>query len=396
MAFLAVGERNYLLHSFLVRVGLSASDVFGGFLIYEITHSVPLMLAMFSIAYVFGLLARMFGVVIIAPLYKRIGAIPLLASSLALVGFADLALYVLREVLSTNAVALVAIMSLWLSASGIYYLLANAMKYKTISAHSLPGSFSSYIEISKALSYIAVSIAALFLNASDNLILLLAFAAVPLVLSILPLWRSTLLSDSLTEFKFSFRNVFSIMSRRAQAANFSYDIISEFVNPIIPLFLILAFAGSTSIPVHVTGTAFLISTILLYGGGILKDRKNPILIGAASLVLFSTFLLIPFSVHTQFLGVLMLLLGLSRGLINVGFDAEIGREVAQSGNPLGAAVSVETMRAISGLVVMPIFLGFYLMFDTLPAFIFVIGAFGMLPFAAYSLKGAGGVFVANK
>ena len=383
-------ERRYLLHSLFSRIGLSMTDLFGGFLLYEITGSIGVVLAVLSVAYIAGFVGRVVALPLLLPLQRRFGGASVVAISLALLAAANIGMYVFRDYFTDNLWALATFLMLWYVMNGFYYLFANAMKYAAISAHALPGSYSSYLEIVKAVSYITASIAALWLNAGDNLLWLLVIAAVPLSLAVLPLRGMPLLSDQHASFRFSLRTIFGALSMRAKSANIAYDIVAEFVSPIIPLFLILAFAESTKTPVEVTGLAFIASTVLLYASGILKDRKNPLFTGIASIVFFLTFFAIPLGVGTSILGTLLILFALGRGIVTVAFDAELSREFSEGTHPLEAAATIETMRAFGGMVIMPIFLLIFLTTGGLPPWIFVIGALAVLPFATYALKGGGG------
>lgn len=380
-------HKRYLVHSFLVKVGLSITDLYGGFVLYEITHSIVAVLGIFSIAYVAGFLARLYGLVFLLPIQRRFGGIWIIAFSLAGIMAVDLLLFVFKSSLTSNFAVLSVLMSFWMAISGAYYLFANTIKFSAIGSHALPGSYSSYLEIGRALSTIAVSCLALWLNANNNLLLILVCAAVPLALSLIPLRGIPFLTDKTSYQTFSVSRMWSRLSKRAQVANFSYDAVNEFVNPIVPLYLILIYAGSTSVPVSITGTALIASTFLLYAGGILKDRENPVFIGVASILLILAFLLVPFVAHTYLIGLLLLLIGMCRGLIGTGFDAEIGQEVSESGNPLEAIAVLETMRSLGGVMV-AVTLVIYLVAGTFPLVLFALGSLVVVPYALYAIRGA--------
>src|SRR3990167_10670603 len=76
-------ERRYLLHSLFSRIGLSMTDLFGGFLLYEITGSIGVVLAVLSVAYIAGFVGRVVALPLLLPLQRRFGGASVVAIWLA-------------------------------------------------------------------------------------------------------------------------------------------------------------------------------------------------------------------------------------------------------------------------------------------------------------------------
>ncbi len=385
---LPVAQKNYFWHSLLFRIGLGVTDIFGVYLFYELTHSFLIVLVALALAYGVGFLARWLSLLFLLPFHRRTNGVVVVGLTLALLTGVNCTLFVFQDSFATHLIPFVALLCVFFSANGMYFLFSNMLKYSIIGDTAKPGLYSSFLEIARAVSIVIAGVVALLLNREDSLAYLFLFGTVFLLLSLMPLRHIPALNVPSIVFNPSLRSLFSRLNTRAVFGNIGHGIVADTLATVIPLFLIAQYAGVNT-PVTVTSIALIGSALLLYATGILWDKKSHRWVFYICGVLFIAGLLtVPYVALTPFIGMLLLVIGIAQGVLRVGFDAHLGADVATRGNPLESAVAIEIARTLGSLFAVMVGLLAFLFLGVVHGLAIVALGICSLLFVTYALKGA--------
>ena len=132
--------------------------------------------------------------------------------------------------------------------------------------------------------------------------------------------------------------------------------------------------------------ALIFSVLLLYLTGILWDHhmsRTPLFLCAVVFVV--AFAAIPLLSGEGAIGTVLLVINVAQSILRVGFDADLGRDVVQSGNVLESSVLIEIARIWGGIIALILAILVFLVAGSIPGYTFTLLAILFLPFALYAL-----------
>lgn len=343
-------HRSYFWHALFFRIGLGVSDVYGAYLFYELTHSIFVVLAVLLGAYVVGFFARWYSLFALLPFLRRTNGVVVVGFCLALLAGVNLALFFFQQSVATNVLLFSALLAIFFSANGMYFLFSNMLKYSILGEARQPGLYSSFLEIGRALSIVIAGVVALTLNHADVLLGLFLFGAIFLACSLIPLRSIPAINAPDMTFNPSPRNLLRRLSTRALFANVGHGLVADTLMTLIPLYLVVQYAGVDT-PVSVTSIALILSALLLYIVGMLWDKQSHrwifMMCGGAFVAGLA---LVPYAALTPYIGALLLTLGIVQGILRVGYDARLGADVAARGHALESSVLMEMARCTGSVI----------------------------------------------
>lgn len=370
--------RRYAFHVVLQSFTFSLLVVFGTLFIYAKTGSIGIALGSAFFEIVGDLIIR-------SPLvelwwnswFKR-RQLPAIAAGLGITALASLGIYFVDPTKSYAIAAFYLLSAISSFGTSIYAIPADAIFYRTVGRSNLPGRYSSIISAAQIGGAIMAALLSLILSANNNFLVLLPILAVVAVLSIIPLWGLNLPQEEPVNWRRSMRKI----SVKAFWANFIGD--SRLSSSGLPLILVLLF-GSLKESVFVNGSVLLIAACLSYFAGALKDKgKNSIF---AVCLIGLIFIWIAYSIIKAPAAFIILgaLQYISSTILDVGKDARLSREIANSGHFIEGAIAIEVTKALGTLVGVLILLAAYWLTRTLPQAILIFGIIFVIPRGLYAL-----------
>jgi hypothetical protein len=370
--------KRYALHTFLQWFTQSLLVTFGTLFIYAKTKSIGIALLAEFAGIVADLIIR--GPFIEVWWNKLLGRRQILAMVLGMLitALASLGIY-FTDASRSSAITFLIFFS-WLSSIGTatYWILSNAVFFRTVGHSVTPGRYASLITIVHIAAAMLAAVAGLVLNAQDHFLVLLPILAIAALLSLIPLKGLNLPAEQPVSWWRGVRR----MSLRSFWANFLGD--SQLRTTGLPLILILLF-GSFTKSVAVGALTLLFAAVLGYFAGKLKDHnKTSLFIISLIGLIFVWLAYAVVKVPAEFV-VLGTFEYIFSTILNIGRDARLGREAANNGHFVESSLAVELTRALGNLTGLAALALAYWLTGTLPQFVLSIGLIFVIPRGLYAI-----------
>jgi MFS family permease len=370
--------KRYALHKFLQSFAFSLLIAFGALFIYAKTGSIGIALA--------GAFFEILGDLIIRSALVEWWWNTLLGRRQIFAMFVGMVITALTSFgiflvnpSQTFGVGLLLILSAVSSfGTSIYAMPSNAVFYRTIGLSQRPGRYASLIKLASIGGAMFAAVISLVLNAHSHFLALLPCVALVVMLSLIPLIGLRLPKEKPVIWKRSLRR----LSVRTLLANFAGD--SRLQSTGVPLILVLL-SGSLGESVFVTAAVLLVAAGLAYLAGKLKDYGRSSLFFVALIGLGGVWLAYAIIASPLWFIVVGSLQYILSTILDIGVDARLSREVANTGHFIEGAIATELVQALGTLTGTMILIVAYWLTGTLPQAILVLGIVFVIPRGLYAL-----------
>jgi MFS family permease len=368
----------YAIHTFLQSFSQSVLVTFGALFIYAKTGSIGIALA----AEFAGITADL---IIRSPFVeiwwnRWLGRRQVLAMmvGMAITALASMGIFFTDTSLASASFLLILLAGLSSIGTSVYWIPSNAAYFRAVGPSSTPGYTTSLLTILRIAAAILAAIVSLLLNAQNHFLVLLPILAIIALLSLIPLQKLRLPLEEPVSWKRSVTR----MSKKSFWANFLGD--NQLRTTGVPLVLVLLY-GSFSKPAAIGALTLLFAAILGYFAGKLKDgNKSSLftiaLIGAIFVWIAYAFIKAPLAF--VILGTLEYIFST---ILNVGRDARLGREAANTGHFVESALAVELTRALGTMAGLLVLILAYWTMGSLPQFVLLTGILFVVPRGLYAI-----------
>lgn len=130
-------EKYFLFHEFLRHLGLFIFYSFGALLFYEVTKSIELVLILGIIYFGSGVLTRSIAVPLYIRLRKKIGAVPIMGTGLAMVASANGAIYFVGNNPNSSLLIISVLLLFFSLGSGMYWIFQILLNLKILVSQNI-------------------------------------------------------------------------------------------------------------------------------------------------------------------------------------------------------------------------------------------------------------------
>jgi len=172
------------------------------------------------------------------------------------------------------------------------------------------------------------------------------------------------------------------ISRKAFIANL--DLIVPIKHFALPLIILLVFS-SLSESIWIIAISTILASISAYFTGKFKDKNSEYLSMAALFLAVAVWFFYGFASGAISFIILGVFESISSTIILVGREARLSREIANTKKPIEATIEVEVARMLGPIISFAILTLIYIITNSLPQIVLVLGSLLILPNAIYSV-----------